>query len=79
MKLTHGPALPWSVLSFPLEYSTGAYTEHTIPISHLVQPEVDWPPLGAWFLSRFRLRFLPSRKFFLASVPLSCSLGFKAV
>lgn len=66
------------MLSFPLEYSTGAYTEHTIPTSHLVQPEVDWPPLGAWFLSWFLPRFLPSRKFFLAMCfCLLCSLRLR--
>ena len=26
---------------------------------HPAQPEEDWPPLRAWFLSRFRPRFLP--------------------
>ena len=25
---------------------------------HLAQPEEDWPPLRAWFLSRFLPRFL---------------------
>ena len=26
---------------------------------HLAQPEVDWPPLRAWFLSRFLPKIRP--------------------
>ena len=34
---------------------------------HPAQPEEDWPPLIAWFLSKFLPRFWP-RKFFLSTV-----------
>ena len=35
---------------------------------HPAQPEEDWPPHIAWFLSRFFLGFGLSREFFLGTV-----------
>ena len=54
-----GLATPHSLVPLPGTARRGLATPHSLVPLHPAQPEEVWPPLIAWFLSRFLPRFWP--------------------